>query len=101
MTPADEHHAGNCAAGSPNERAGPLFGLATQESVHEGSYDGIAAVRRPLGYARQSTARSVSHQRRWREWGVLQHVVQVCDGCAGHRETATTAWPRTRAVPRR
>jgi hypothetical protein len=45
MTPADEHHAGNCAAGSPNERAGPLFGLTTQESVHDGYYDRIAAVR--------------------------------------------------------
>jgi hypothetical protein len=45
MTPADEHHAGNCAARSPNERAGPLFGLTTQESVHDGYYDRIAAVR--------------------------------------------------------
>jgi hypothetical protein len=45
MTPADEHHAGNCAAGSPNERAGPLFGLTNRESVHDGSYDRIAAVR--------------------------------------------------------
>ena len=76
MTPADEHHAGNCAAGSSNERAGPLFGLATRESVHEGTYDRIAAVRRPLGYDPDSLLpASVSTQRRWRELGVLQRVV--------------------------
>jgi hypothetical protein len=101
MTPDDEHHSGNCAAGSPNERAGPLFGLAARESVHHGSYDRIAALREPLGYARQSTAGIGVHPATVALVGVCFNAWSKFVTGAGHRETATTAWLRTRAVRRR
>jgi hypothetical protein len=98
MTPDDEYHTGNCMAGSPKGGAGPLFGLAARESGQDGSYDRIAALRRPLGYAPDSLMPG----------SVSMQLVGVCFNAwskfvtgAGHRETATTAWLRTRAVPRR